>query len=84
METQEVNIPLSAMNLWFWMMDESEDAILREQSQNILEALFDDLAQARAYRAQLESEQFTLKHLCSGMDKDEMDWVKAHSFEFAN
>lgn len=84
MDTKVVNIPLSAMNLWFWMLEESDSKILSEQSQNILLALFDTLEQARAYRIELEAQQFSLKNLCADLDEESKKNVYQLTWELAS
>lgn len=84
MDTKAVNIPLSAMNLWFWMLEESDSKILSEQSQNILLALFDTLEEARAYRIELEAQQFSLKSLCAEMDEETKKNVYQLTWELAS
>lgn len=45
----QIEIPVRAVKLWFWMLDDSGEPKLAEQSERALLSLFADLDSAREY-----------------------------------
>jgi len=45
----QVEIPLKALKLWFWMLDDSGEPKLEKQSEQALLNLFDSVPSARRY-----------------------------------
>lgn len=69
MHSQLINVSLSVVNVWFWMMEESNDSVLVDQSKSILNTLFGSIQNAEQYRANLEAEQFLMKNICENWEQ---------------
>lgn len=45
----QFEVPVNALKLWFWMIDDSGEPNLAEQSERALLTLFNDIESARNY-----------------------------------
>ena len=45
----QVEIPLNALKLWFWMLEDSGEPNLASQSEDALLSLFSDIESAKNY-----------------------------------
>lgn len=46
---QQIEIPVKAVKLWFWMLEDSGEPKLEEQSEQALLSLFNNLDAAKEY-----------------------------------